>query len=216
MTHVTARFYKNVKQARKACDTLKAKGFPERTYALITPAAEQGGSETANLVEAVRAGKLLAEHADFYARHLAEGHALVVVQPPFGGLKLAEEILITSGALTIKHDDPYVKGLDRPMWRRPAPLSEFFGFNALSDNPAPTFEKWGWRLLTSGPSFLSRSFPPLTRSNFALTGWLGLLSRSAAPLSGMFGMPTLSANAAPLSGMAGIPVLSRKRILYKR
>jgi hypothetical protein len=215
MTHVTARFYENVQQARQACDALKAEGFPGRSYAMISPAAEEGG--TGNLVEALRAGKLLAEHADFYAQHLADGYSLVVVQPPFGSLKLAERVLITNGALTIKHDDPYVKGLDRPMWRRPAPLSEFFGFSPLSDSPAPTFEKWGWSLLSRGPSFLSRSFPPLTRPNFALTGWLGLLSRSGAPLSGMFGLPTLSNKAAPLSGMAGLPLLSsRKRMLYLR
>lgn len=215
MTYVAARFYKNVKQARKACDALKKEGFSERTYAMITPTGEEDGNNTANLVEALRAGMLLSEHADFYAKNLADGLALVVVQPPFGNLKRAEEILITSGALTLKHDDPYAAGVNRPVSRDPAPLSSFFGFKPLSDSPQPSFEKWGWRLLSDGKPSMSRALPELTSSDFTLTGMFGLLSRSAAPLSGMTGMPTLSNNAAPLSGMAGLPLLSSKRTLYR-
>jgi hypothetical protein len=217
MTYVAARFYKNVKQARKACDALKKEGFSERTYAMITPSGDGDGNSTANLVEALRAGMLLSEHADFYAKNLADGLALVVVQPPFGNLKRAEEILITNGALTIKHNDPYEARAKQPLRRDPAPLSGFFGFKALSDSPQPTFEKWGWRLLSSdGKPSMSRALPELTSSHFTLTGMFGLLSRSPAPLSGMTGMPTLSNKAAPLSGMAGLPLLtSKKRMLYR-
>jgi hypothetical protein len=215
MTYVAARFFKNVKKARKACDALKKEGFSERSFAMITPTGEDDGKSTANLVEALRAGMLLAEHADFYAKHLADGLSLVVVQPAFGNLRRAQEILITSGALTIKHDDPYAAEANRPVSRDPAPLSRFFGFKPLSKSPQPTFEKWGWRLLSDGKPSMSRALPALTSPNFTLTGMFGLLSRNPAPLSAMTGMPTLSHNAAPLSGMAGLPLLAKKRTLYR-
>lgn len=213
MTYIAARFYENVDQARNACDALKAKGFSSKSYAIITGITDEEGNTTGNLVEAVRAGNLLAEHADFYVKHLTEGLSLVVVQPPFGYLELAKEVLITNGALNIKHDDPYMSDRKRPLSGDPAPLSSFFSFKVLSDTPTPTFEKWGWRLLSDDRSSTSRSFPQLTSPNFALTGMFGLLSKGAAPLSGMMGMQTLSNDATPLSKMAGLPVLSNKLTL---
>ena len=242
---VTARYYESAQQARDAVDDLKAEGFRSRSIALITPAvvaaAESGGDAEMQAVaapdtsvsDAIRAGGLLGQYADFYAQNLQQGYSLVVVEPPFGATRLATEILQRHGPLDISHEPPHVEKPFVPVSEQAAPLSSVLGWRVLSDNPAPFSEYWGFGTGSNGLSFLSRWFKPLTDAPFSLApkSGAGLLSRSAAPLSSLFGIPTksgesgerwttsfglplLSSDPAPLSGKFGLPLLSRRRWLY--
>ncbi len=242
---VTARYYESAQQARDAVDDLKAEGFRSRSIALITPAAvadaepeadaelQAGTRPDTSVSDAIRAGGLLGQYADFYAQNLQQGYSLVVVEPPFGATRLATQILERHGPLDIAHEPPYVEKPFVPLSEQAAPLSSALGWRVLSDNPAPFSEYWGFGTGSNGLSFLSRWFKPLTGAPFSLASksGAGLLSRNPSPLSSLFGLPTksgesgdrwttsfglplLSSNAAPLSGKIGMPLLSRKRWLY--
>jgi hypothetical protein len=236
---VIARFYKTANKARAAVSDLKKEGFRPNSYTLITPVevappTEEGAMPSVKTVRltasAMRAGQLLGEHADFYAKHLKEGQSLVVVQPPFGGQRLATAILDRHGPLGVVHERPKEEEKFVPISKKAAPLSAWLGWNVLSDKPAPFSEYWGFNTKSSGRSFLSRWFPELSSHDYALFGSNNLI-RKAAPLSAMFAMPTLSGKSgdswttsmgfpilsrgsAPLSDSLGLPLLSRKRWTY--
>lgn len=233
---VIARYYQTVEQARSAYEALKENGFSSRALALVThtttsPEGEVTDTSSADVAAAaIKAGRLLGEHSEFYASHMQEGRSLVVVQPPFGGSRLATSILEDHGPLDIAHESPYVDAPFEPIGQRATPLSDYLNWRVLSDEPAPFSEYWGFRMISQRRSFLSRMFAELTSPDYALFGSV-TLSKSAAPLSGMlslptksgesgdswtssFGYPLLSKGAAPLSDSIGMPLLSRKRSLY--
>jgi hypothetical protein len=234
---VIARFYETPDQARAAVGSLQEEGFRPSSYAIVTPVtatADEGGSplvESACISsESIRAGQLLGEHAAFYAENLQEGLSLVVVQPPFGAMKLANGLLNRHDPLPISHEPPIEESTFVPLSDQAAPLSTFLRWETLSKEPAPLSEYWGFPLLSNRLSFLSRWFPSLTKPDFAFFGASNLV-RSPSPLSSMFGLPTLSGrsgdswtsslgfpllsgNAAPLSSKLGMPLLSRKRWTY--
>jgi hypothetical protein len=250
---VIARYYETAQQARDAYAALRESGFRGAAIALVTPPeppkveeapAEDAPAEQAPVAKApaapktaeltasaMKAGNLLGEHSDFYASNLAEGQSLVVVQPPFGGLRQATAILEKFGPLDIVHEPAYQDEPFVPISRRPAPLSNALGWRVLSDKPAPLSEFWGLNTVKQGRSFLSRMFGEIGNPNYALFGEPTPVL-NPAPLSSMFGLALLSGkggdnwtkslgfsllsqNPAPLSKFFGMPLLSSGRSLYR-
>lgn len=239
---VIARYYETAQQARKALQSLEEEGVPRRVMALLETPKEsvqtpEGGeavstvSTTEVVAGAMRAGRLLGEHAEFYSSNLKPGQALLVVEAPFGYTVTIKDIMESHGALDLTHEPPpEPKPPYIPLSRRPSPLSDMLGWQVLSSSPDTYSQFWGFPELANRLSFLGRWFPTLTRPTFALSSLfgMGLLSREGAPLSSMFGLPIKSGASGdawtssfgmPLltkSGpvLAAIPQLSRRRWLY--
>lgn len=240
---VIARYYESAQQARNALQSLEQEGVPQRVMALLETPAE--GEEvpaaskkapavsTSDMVaRAMKAGRLLGEHAAFYSSNLKPGQALLVVEAPFGHTVTVKNIMEAHGALDLTHEPPPApKPPYVPLSRRPAPLSSMLGWQVLSSSPDTYSQFWGFPELSKGLSFLGRWIPTLTRPSFALSSALGmgLLSRNGAPLSSMFGLPVktgasgdawtssfglplLTKSSGPV--LAAIPQLSRRRWLY--
>jgi hypothetical protein len=239
---VIARYYETAQQAHDVYASLRENGFPARAIAVIAPRVTTTTDDEGNLVSfdvntveisaaSMRAGRLLAEHADFYATNMAEGRSLVVVQPPFGATRLATKLVDSHNPLDVVHESPYVEKPFVPISRRAAPFSEALGWSVLSNKAAPLSEFWGLKTLSNRLSFMSRMFGELGNPHYALTGMFGLTTRSRSPYSGLlglpllsgrtgdrwktsFGFPMLSSNPAPFSSFFGMPMLSHKRTLY--
>jgi hypothetical protein len=240
---VIARYYKTVQQAHDVHAALRENGFPSRAIAVVAPSETKKTDEEGKLISAksnihevatssIRAGRLLAEHADFYASNLKKGWSLVVVQPPFGAVRLATTVLDSHKPVGVTHEEPDEIPPFVPISQRAAPFSEALGWNVLSDKAAPLSEFWGFNTLSRGLSFMSRTFGELGNPHYALTDMFGLTTRSRSPYHGTFGLPLLSGKsgdrwkyslglpmlskgAAPLSNFFGMPLLSSGRSLYR-
>lgn len=240
---VIARYYKTVKQAHDAHASLRENGFPGRAIAIIAPNETKKTDEEGKLVSvksnihevatsSIHAGRLLAEHADFYASNLKKGWSLVVVQPPFGAVRLATTILDDHKPIDVVHEQPEEIKPFVPLSQRSAPFSEALGWNVLSNKSAPLSEFWGFGTVSNRLSFMSRLFGELGNPHYALTDMFGLTTRSRSPFHGTFGLPLLSGKsgdrwkhslglpmlskgAAPFSNFFGMPLLSSGRSLYR-
>jgi hypothetical protein len=231
---VTARFYPTAQQAHDAYGALLEEGFRKQSVAMIEPAqGAEDGMPIAAMADAIKAGSLLAEQADFFVSNLQPGYSLVVVEPPFGATRLAADILERFEPLDLVPEPEYAEKPYVPVSQRATPLSDALGWRVLSNDPTPFSDAWGFNVLSSRRSALSRWFAELTSSRFSLSSKFGLplLSRDPAPLSSRFGLalktgqtgqrwttsmglPLLTSGAAPLSSKLGLPVLSRRRWLY--
>ena len=238
---VIARLFDSAAQARNAYQALEAMRIPKRFIALVETPADGDGAVNVGTVDMVgasmRAGRLLGEHAALYLSHMQPGQSLLVVDAPLGFTIDARNAMAANGALPITHEPPEpVKGPYRASWDQPAPLSAALGWDVLSRSSETYSEFWGFPLLSKKRlTFLGRWFPTLTGPRFALSSLfgLGLLSRNAAPLSSMLGLPVktgasgvawtssfgmpllMRAAPAPLSSTFGLPLLSRRRWLYR-
>jgi hypothetical protein len=235
---VIARYYQTAQQARNARQSLFDKGLPERFIALVETAAESEDAPVLPVTDVVagsmKAGRLLGEHAAFYAANMQPGYTLLVVEAPFGHSGETLDILEAHGPLDITHEPPAPpKAPFVPFSRQAAPLSSLLGWQVLSRSPETYSQFWGFPELSNRLSFLGRWFPTLTRPRFALSSLfgMGLLSRNPAPLSSLlnlpmksgvtgnawtssFGLPLLTESGAPVTANLGLPLLSRKRWLY--
>jgi hypothetical protein len=96
--------------------------------------------------------------------------------------------------------------------RNPAPLSSALGLEVKKEKqgpnaPAPFSAYFGFGLLSSRLSVLSRMFRPLASPRFALFG-RNPLTANPAPLSSLIGQSTLIDSPTPLSSRLGRAVLS--------
>jgi hypothetical protein len=220
------RIYATQQQARDAARALAENGFPDDAVHLLTSTAEGEPAAADASAAALVAGYALgsyprvftSEHVKASARALAEGRSLVGVRAGFGQGQTAMNIL--------DGFDPVDTHLVMPEsesakldWDEAAPLSSALGIPTISPNsPAPLSDFLGLPPLSSGLSFLSRWFRPLSRPDFSLSSMFGMPLLSMKTLSGdkgygthSFGLPLLSRNPAPLSSMLGLKTLSRRR-----
>lgn len=239
MANSVVRIYDTEQKARDAVRKLVEDGYPEGSIFLVTPGAggvegeEGGGAPVADsLVAAIKAGQLMAEHADIYAERVQRGRSLVVVPAAFGYARRAAEIMETCAPVDTDIElpqDPYDWNIGTPLSsavclpvlarNRPAPLSGLIGLTPIVRGQATFgtlasstfFPSSFFKLLTKGPAPLSSTFGlkllTTKKGVWASSFGLPLLSRGAAPLSSMFGLPLLSRSAAPLSSLLRFPTL---------
>ncbi|MFZ4499777.1 MAG: hypothetical protein ACOYMX_08745, partial [Burkholderiales bacterium] len=131
-------------------------------------------------------------HAEQYAARIAGNAHLVAVQAIFGTARRAEEIMQKLEALP--DDVTKIPTPSRFVYDDRTQLSSSLLLPVLSKTKYPFEDFFRLRSVTRRPRFFSL-FP--------------LLSRSAAPLSGMLGLPTQSKRPTPFSSMIGLPALSR-------
>ena len=233
------RLYQSQAQARGACDALVENGFTEDAIALLlapeanvaeeseagtagTVASQDASSEVAT---AMRAGQMLGEHTDFYLAQLAEGHSLLIVEPPFGTSQKAEAIVDGYHPLPISHKPPREPFV--PFWELETPLSTLLKLPMLTRSDTPLSDFCGFKFRQEGTSHFSHWFAPLA-PGFTFSSKLGmsLLSENATPLSSKtglstssrrlqgetasFGLPFKTRSATPLSSLFGLPLLTRR------
>lgn len=143
-------------------------------------ARDSAGREDEVVRAAVAAGTLPVAHARICARSLRDGHSLVAVRAPYG---FAEEALILMERGDVVHAD----NMRRHRSDDPSPFSDVFGLPVLTPFHAST---------------------NLIPSDHYSTGAFGLLVKAAAPLSSMFGLPTVIRQRKPWRTSFGFPLLS--------
>lgn len=178
---VTVRIYASEEAAHEASARLADAGLGDA--ALFLPSQLAGREEMA-VRAAVREGLLPEGQTQVCIRSLAEGRSLVSVSPIYGRGMEAIEIMERSGG-----------SVDSALLRRYS-----------SGSPAPFSDAIGMPVLTK--------FVPITGLissywRFSSLFGLGLLSRSAAPLSSIFGLPVLSSPKGKWTSSFGLPLLSR-------
>jgi len=175
------RIYETEAQARAAMEKLKEDGFAEETMFLVPPGTT---------ADAMPAG-VPRDHAFTYARGIAHGHTLLLVQAEFGWGETVSQILDACGPVSTRS-----LPLLRP--RNPAPFSNLFGMPTLS---------------TRGRSYFSRALPELTNPGFHASSKFGLklLSQKKGPWEKSFGLPLLSQKKGPWEKSFGLPLLKRRR-----
>ncbi len=237
MTQPIARIYASQASGTSAMAALQEAGFRTDDIAVITrPMAKESGEEEAphNLVlEAILAAGVAPEPAAVYAEAVANGKTLVAVKPPFGGAKLAIEIL--DGFDPVALAVPEVAAAPEPVFAgfmfdssSPTPLSDAFGWKVLLNDPTPLSSYMNWTVLKkeTGPSRTLEQIRKQSNDPSPFSSKLGLavlidnptplsskagwktLWGSAAPLSEKFGWKTLWGSATPLSDKFGWRVLS--------
>jgi hypothetical protein len=228
---MTARLFKSVGPARDAAEALISAGYDDVVVLPATSAAASApddGEDAAATVPAVdtatavRAGRMLGEHADFYLSRLTDGRALVVAMPPFMDSRRAEEILNSHGPLPDSHlppSKPFV-----PLSEQAAPFSALLGLPVLSKSETPFSDLLGFGFKEEGPSHLSRWFPPLA-PDFTFSSKIGMgfkaskdtffsMSTRSDRLEGKdssFGMGFKASTETPFSSMLGLPLLTKRK-----
>jgi hypothetical protein len=219
MTNPIARLYETEQQARDAVSRLREEGFSADSIFLVAPGSGGEGGVFADLSAAIATGRVLGRSANLFAERVQRGRSLVVIEAPFGHGQRATEIMDSQGPV-----DTDVRLVSEPVPSRAAPLSTAWGWPVLSYNkPAPFSDFLGFQTLSRGRSILSRIFGELASPHFAFFSMFPMLTRSGAPmfakgalshrpapLSSMFGLPLLSTGPAPLSSAAGLPLLSSR------
>jgi acetoin utilization deacetylase AcuC-like enzyme len=208
MSSLIIRLYDSAAQAAKAAQQLVDEGFEHVRH------IKAGSGKNANrqaLVTELMAAHIWKSHAETYADRLAKGGALVLVHAPFGSALNAEA--------TLDQYEPNEKGITTQTWEPDAvwddatPLSSALHLPVLINARLPAEILTGVSSLTKTTAFLSDFFGmPILKPgvHHATTSMgLGLLSKSATPLSSLFGLKTLSSNPTPLSSLLGLKVLSR-------
>ena len=162
-----ARLFSSLDPAKKAAEALVSAGYDDVVVLPATPASGSGDGDDAaatapapavDTATAVRAGRMLGEHADFYLSRLTDGRALVVAMPPFMDSRRAEEIINGHDPLPDSHlppSKPFV-----PLSEQPAPFSALLGLPVLTKSDTPFSDLLGFGFREEGPSHLSRWFPP--------------------------------------------------------
>ena len=115
---VIARFYAADVEAAAAVNAAVEAGFQRNSMVLIAPPSRgdelgEGGRSISmsDVAEAMRAGGMLGDNAEFYAARLQEGNTLLVMNPPIIGSGAAERILDEHNPLDISHlskPEPFV------------------------------------------------------------------------------------------------------------
>jgi hypothetical protein len=244
-----ARLYPSAEAAQAATAALLEAGYRKDEIAMISaptavaakpvfseeddaaPAAQPGTPPTPaaasfDLATAVRAGKILGEHAEFYLSRLTDGRALVAITPSVFDSRRAEEILDAHDPLPdspTPPKKPYV-----PLSEQATPLSNLLGMPTRTDSDTPLSDFLGFGFREEGLSHLSRWLKPLA-PGFTFSSLLGMGttasrdtffpgSTRSARLEGQsssFGLSLKARHDTPFSSLLGLPLLSkRKFFLY--
>lgn len=225
-----ARLFANEEQAAAAAAALVEVGYAEDSVAMLTSeagadaGAEEGGEPAAGADRemAVRAGKFMGDHAEFYVSQVRDGVCLVVSAPPFMASARAEQILDAHDPLPISHLPPRKPFV--PVSEQATPFSDMMGWPTLSKSDTPFSSAFGFGFKQDGLSHFSRWFRPLAH-DYTLSGTLGWkttaskdtffkASTKSDRLEGKnssFGMGFKTKYDLPFSTMLGLPVLSNKK-----
>jgi hypothetical protein len=188
------RMYASREVAENAWKELRRHRFSSSDVHVVHPPAE-GADPVPELIEA-GVGRHRAER---FAERLRQGGSLLVVHPPFGTAEQAEQVLdyfepVATGVPDRDYD------MDGDYSDDATPFSRALGWKVLLRNsPSPFSDTIGWNTLskTSSPTYPA-SIP------------VKQLGGSAAPLSGMVGLPTLTRDAAPMFAGSEVSRLSAK------
>lgn len=190
------RLYNDEAKAREAHRLLREERFAQEDITLLLPAqaasADAAGS-LESLVSAILGGGGSRAQAKAYADAVRGGQVLLVVRAPWGMSGDAIRVMDDCGPVADpapREREPYVTWDDAAplssalrlptLWRnRPMPVSNIFGLEDL-----PKSRPW---------------FGGLVSHRFALFGQ-PRLSRNPAPLSSLFGLPTLTRGGKPMFG----------------
>lgn len=228
-----ARLYPSDAPAKAAAAAIVDAGYRESDVVVLTSSASApepayegapvaAAQESVDMETAVRAGKMLGQHADFYLSRLTDGKALVVATPPFMESRIAEDILDANGPLADSHLPPKKEFV--PLSEQATPFSNMLGWptQTASDTPFSNFMGFGFK--EEGLSHLSRMFPPLA-SDFTFSSKIGMgfkakkdtvfgastKSNRLEGKSSSFGMGLKASRDLPFSSMLGLPVLTKRK-----
>jgi hypothetical protein len=217
MTQPIARLYGTQTNAKSTIAALSEAGFrTEDVHLIVRPKARDAGEEAAGelAVETITALGFVPAHAAVYAEAVNKGKTLVAVKPPFGGARLAMEIM--DGFSPIAASLPEVEAPEPAVGfsfntASPTPLSDAFGWKVLLDDPTPLSTYMGWSVLKreTGPSRTLAAIRKQSDNPTPLSSQLGLkvLIDNPAPLSTKFGWKLLWDKATPLSDRFGWKLL---------
>ena len=224
MTHTISRLYANAADAGSAVEALKAHRFSDKEIFVVGPPTS-GKASIDNLTSAIANGAVPKADAAIYAKGVAKGGTLVSVQAPFGTGAKASGLLdshkpipsgvtpgLTTGGFSL---GDLWKGAARPNrpaggsvdWNDAAPLSSWFDWPTLLDDPTPLSSYWKLNVLKDTNDFVSskRGWSLLKDSSTPLPD--KLLSKSPTPLSDKFGWRVLKDDPTPASDKFGWRVL---------
>lgn len=227
--YMIARLFDSLGPAKNAAEALTSAGYDDVAVLPANAASAAGDGEdaaataaTVDTATAVRAGRMLGEHADFYLSRLTDDRALVVAMPPFMESRRAEEILDGHDPLPDSHlpqSEPFV-----PLSERPAPFSALLGLPVLTKSETPFSDLLGFGFREERHSHLSRLFPPLA-SDFTFSSKIGMGFRASKDtffststrsdrLEGKdssFGIGFKAGRDTPFSSMLGLPLLTKRK-----
>jgi hypothetical protein len=188
--------YATPELAASAVAKLRQWGFASDVINLVTAASKPGQGAPASAASddpvqsTIMAGYVLKAHAKVYAALIrSKGAALVSMHPPFGTGRIAEDLLEQVPTIPTGVD---LKDPDVHLWDEAAPFSSAWRLPVSVKATAPFSAFWVLPVLTRRGRTLCEAagVPELSGSSFYLFG-APSLSRSAAPLSSLFKLPTL-------------------------
>jgi len=219
MTQLIARIYDTETSGKAAMAALQEAGFRIDDIHMFAgaTASDDGASSTDSTLAAIVAAGIAPAHAAVYAAHVAKGEILVAVKPPFGGARLAGEIMdgLSPVAVTLPAAPVEMPSVGMIFSSTSAtPLSDAFGWKVLLNDPTPLSTYMGWSVLKqeTGPSSTLAAIRRQSANPTPFSKLLGLpvLSDNAAPLSTKLGWKLLWDKAAPLSEKFGWKLLLDK------
>lgn len=175
-----ARLYESEDKARETARKLEAEDFDE--IIVLSPGGDASALRKTSLNEA---------DAEFYARRVQTGRALVVVNATFGRGSVAKGILDDAGPVDTELETPSAGAQSNSR----TPLSDFLGWKPLSTRRYFMMSR-AELTTTQGPTF-SRSFG------------MGLLTKGSTPFSSMFGMKLLVSPPSKKESSFGMPLLTK-------
>ncbi len=213
------RIYDSEDAARSAAAKLANAGFG--THRVLV-ASEHSGQEAAAVRSAVQDGLLPGSQAAFCIQNLAKGRSLVAVVAPFGYSLEAIEIMESSGAVDVDKMPRHVATRDPAPLSEALGIQTVVDFVPMTELTSSSWSLsgvFGMPLLTKnqrGKARLSKQkrpwnssmgLPVLTRNQRGKAR----LTTPKRPWNWSLGFPLLSNNPAPLSSLFGIPTLTKRR-----
>jgi hypothetical protein len=201
MTTIITRLYATPEKAAEVAAALHAGRFGKQLVSVITDDAAGG------VRAAIGKVGVYAAAADIYAKHVAGGEALVVVQAPYGRAVQAVNLLDTFEAVptAVRHTEAYVESKETPktsLSSKNLPVLLNSDVLVMSDGMFP-------RAVFRKNAFFSSLFglPLLSGSNGPMSS---LIETNTTPFSSMFGLPTLTRSQEPKAGLVkgGTPLSS--------
>lgn len=197
MRQIINKLFATRAQAAAAADSLRALGHD---HVFVFEGAEPGEPEAnadPEIVKAIMATHIYKPDAEIYAAHVARGASLVTVHALWGRAQRAIN--------TLKSFDPLPDAIPKPAVPSRYVYSDKTPFSSTFELPLLT-EKVRY------PAEAVSGVPSLTRPGKLFTAKLfPMLTHSAAPFSGMLGLPTLTRSKTPFSSLLHLPLLTRGR-----
>lgn len=191
------RLFESEQQARNAMAGLSERHLPQELCSLIVAGPDLPDTlpQVKQKIVDTHPGWVPDNHAAAYANQMLRGYSLVLVSPLFGRASEIERILQQYDPISLTLPDA-----DKPPVG-PTPLSDFLGIPTLKKGRTFEFKKdslMDWLIGYNG------------RSNFRFSSLLHLplLSKSAAPLSSLFGLSPLADKQNPGDKSFGLALTS--------